>query len=99
MEKALIKLESSSTAIGLMKTPEFTSRTLTYQEEFQVLLYTDGLLELLKDKSLDGKFNQISSAFLDHEVTIFSWLENLVKKESNFPDDISIVEIKNLPKY
>jgi phosphoserine phosphatase RsbU/P len=95
LDNELNKLESSGTALGLVEAPEFTSQKIVYEYEYQILLYTDGLLELLEEKSVKEGFDTISASLLDPNVSIFDWLEDLITKNNDYPDDISILKINN----
>ena len=89
----LLHLESSSTALGLIESPTFTSQSITYINEYQMLLYTDGLLELTKEQSIQENFDVLSSKLLNAKLSVFTWLEDLIQKNGNYPDDVSLVEI------
>ncbi|TWI57226.1 sigma-B regulation protein RsbU (phosphoserine phosphatase) [Halalkalibacter nanhaiisediminis] len=91
----LVDIEPTSTAIGLIEAPEISKKTFSYQKDIDILLYTDGLLELDGEKSLQKNVTKLSSLFINQNISIFDWIETqIIEKSTEFPDDISIVRVK-----
>jgi|SRR5690554_2961761 len=87
-------LEGSGLPVGLFETPEWEVYRVELDRPFRLLLFSDGLLEVIPAKSLDEKENRLLELVSGGSHTIASLSDALgLGKISELPDDIAIVSV------
>jgi len=87
-------LEGSGLPVGLFETPEWELYKVKLDRPFRLLLFSDGLLEVIPAKSLDEKENRLLELVSGGSHTIASLSDALgLDKISELPDDIAIVSV------
>lgn len=87
-------LEGSGLPVGLFETPEWEVYQVSLDRPFRLLLFSDGLLEVIPAKSLDEKENRLLELVSGGSHTIASLSDALgLDNISELPDDIAIVSV------
>ncbi|MBJ6137835.1 PP2C family protein-serine/threonine phosphatase [Marinobacter litoralis] len=87
-------LEGSGLPVGLFEDPEWELYEVKLDRPFRLLLFSDGILEVIPDKSLDEKERTLLELVSGGSHTIASLSEALgLKSISELPDDIAIVSV------
>ncbi|MGC8118966.1 PP2C family protein-serine/threonine phosphatase [Marinobacter sp. VGCF2001] len=87
-------LEGSGLPVGLFESPEWELYQVKLDRPFRLLLFSDGLLEVIPAKSLDEKENRLLELVSGGSHTIASLSAALgLDKISELPDDIAIVSV------
>ncbi|WP_323754469.1 fused response regulator/phosphatase [Marinobacter sp.] len=87
-------LEGSGLPVGLFDEPEWELYEVKLDRPFRLLLFSDGILEVIPDKSLDEKERTLLELVSGGSHTIASLSEALgLKSISELPDDIAIVSV------
>lgn len=84
-------LNSNTLPLGILSECDFKSNSIYYENNFEILLFTDGI-GFLENSSLDKQKHYINKIIKSNE-TIY---ENLVNKVNQYDnnDDISLIQIK-----
>ncbi len=92
-------IEGKGTPVGLFKTPLFRVRELQLPESFKMIMFSDGVFEILTQESTEEKSGYLYSLFTDSASGIESAAGELgLDKRSSFPDDLTFLMIeKNMP--
>lgn len=89
-------LEGSGLPIGLFESPEWEVLELDLPEKFSLVLFSDGILELIKAKNLDAKEQRLLEVVRGGGHTIAALSHALDLDEvSELPDDIAVVLVTN----
>lgn len=87
-------LEGSGLPVGLFEAPEWEVYQVSLDRPFRLLLFSDGLLEVIPAKSLDEKENRLLELVSGGSHTIASLSDALgLDNISELPDDIAIVSV------
>ncbi|MBZ0333526.1 PP2C family protein-serine/threonine phosphatase [Marinobacter sp. AL4B] len=87
-------LEGSGLPVGLFDEPEWDLYQVKLDRPFRLLLFSDGLLEVIPDKTLDEKERTLLELVSGGSHTIASLSEALgLNSISELPDDIAIVSV------
>jgi len=87
-------LEGSGLPVGLFETPEWEVYEVPLDKPFHLILFSDGILEVIKAKSLDEKERTLLELVSGGSHTIASLGEALNLDEiTELPDDIAIVSV------
>lgn len=87
-------LEGSGLPVGLFDAPQWRTYTEALPEGFQLILFSDGILEVINAKSLDHKEKRLLELVSSGRHTIDRLSEALQLEEmSELPDDIAIVTV------
>ncbi|TDT41397.1 sigma-B regulation protein RsbU (phosphoserine phosphatase) [Halospina denitrificans] len=87
-------LEGSGLPVGLFADPHWETYTEPLPEGFRLILFSDGILEVINAKSLDQKEKRLLELVSSGRHTIESLSEALQLEEmSELPDDIAIVTV------
>ncbi|MDY6797285.1 MAG: SpoIIE family protein phosphatase [Pseudomonadota bacterium] len=87
-------LEGRGLPVGLFKEPEWEVYNVTLDRPFHLLLFSDGILEVIEAKSLDIKEKTLLELVSGGRHTIAALSEALHLDEiSELPDDIAIVSV------
>ena len=87
-------LEGSGLPVGLFEAPEWELYQVKLDRPFRMLLFSDGILEVIPAKSLDEKEKTLLELVSGGSHTIASLSDALgLGKISELPDDIAIVSV------
>ena len=87
-------LEGTGLPVGLFETPEWEVYEVPLDKPFHLILFSDGILEVIKAKSLDEKERTLLELVSGGRHTIPSLSEALDLDEiTELPDDIAIVSV------
>ncbi|NMT63671.1 PP2C family protein-serine/threonine phosphatase [Marinobacter orientalis] len=87
-------LEGSGLPVGLFEEPEWEVYEVPLEQPFHLILFSDGILEVIKAKSLDEKEKTLLELVSGGSHTIGSLSEALHLDEiTELPDDIAIVSV------
>jgi sigma-B regulation protein RsbU (phosphoserine phosphatase) len=87
-------LEGSGLPVGLFETPEWEVYEVPLDKPFHLILFSDGILEVIKAKSLDEKEKTLLELVSGGSHTIASLGDALNLDEiTELPDDIAIVSV------
>ncbi|MDI9245439.1 SpoIIE family protein phosphatase [Marinobacter sp. CHS3-4] len=87
-------LEGSGLPVGLFEEPEWEVYEVPLYEPFNLILFSDGILEVIREKSLDEKERRLLEVVSGGSHTIASLSDALNLDEiTELPDDIAIVSV------
>ncbi|WP_417566686.1 PP2C family protein-serine/threonine phosphatase [Marinobacter sp.] len=87
-------LEGSGLPVGLFETPEWEVYEVPLDKPFHLTLFSDGILEVIREKSLDEKERTLLELVSGGRHTIAALSEALNLEEiTELPDDIAIVSV------
>ncbi|MDF0750246.1 SpoIIE family protein phosphatase [Marinobacter sp. 71-i] len=87
-------LEGSGLPVGLFEAPEWEVYEIPLEQPFHLILFSDGILEVIKAKSLDEKEKTLLELVSGGSHTIASLSDALNLDEiTELPDDIAIVSV------
>lgn len=90
-------LEGSGLPVGLFEAPEWEVYDVPLEEPFRLILFSDGILEVIKAKSLDEKEKTLLELVSGGSHTIASLSKALNLDEiTELPDDIAIVSVSDI---
>ncbi|MBL3556852.1 MULTISPECIES: PP2C family protein-serine/threonine phosphatase [Marinobacter] len=90
-------LEGSGLPVGLFEAPEWEVYEVPLEEPFRLILFSDGILEVIKAKSLDEKEKTLLELVSGGSHTIASLSKALNLDEiTELPDDIAIVSVTDI---
>jgi sigma-B regulation protein RsbU (phosphoserine phosphatase) len=90
-------LEGSGLPVGLFENPEWEVYEVALDKPFRLLLFSDGILEVIKAQSLDEKERTLLELVSGGRHTIASLGEALeLDKITELPDDIAIVSVTDI---
>ncbi|MCG7199610.1 response regulator [Marinobacter pelagius] len=92
-------LEGSGLPVGLFEEPQWEVYEVALQQPFRLLLFSDGILEVIQAKSLDEKEQTLLELVSGGSHTIASLNEALsLDGMTELPDDIAIVSVTDTIK-
>jgi phosphoserine phosphatase RsbU/P len=87
-------LEGSGLPVGLFDDPQWEVYEVSLHEPFNLILFSDGILEVIREKSLDEKERQLLEVVSGGRHTIGALSDALNLEEiTELPDDIAIVSV------
>ena len=87
-------LEGSGLPVGLFEEPEWEVYEVPLHEPFNLIMFSDGILEVIREKSLDEKEKTLLEVVSGGRHTIQSLSDALNLDEiTELPDDIAIVSV------
>ncbi|AXS81977.1 MULTISPECIES: PP2C family protein-serine/threonine phosphatase [Marinobacter] len=87
-------LEGSGLPVGLFETPKWEVYEVPLDKPFHLTLFSDGILEVIREKSLDEKERTLLELVSGGRHTIAALSEALNLEEiTELPDDIAIVSV------
>ncbi|MGO1749850.1 MAG: PP2C family protein-serine/threonine phosphatase [Marinobacter sp.] len=87
-------LEGSGLPVGLFETPQWEVYKVPLDKPFHLILFSDGILEVIRQKSLDEKEQRLLELVSGGRHTVASLSEALNLDEiTELPDDIGIVTV------
>ena len=87
-------LEGSGLPVGLFETPEWEVYEVPLNKPFHLTLFSDGILEVIREKGLDEKERTLLELVSGGRHTIASLNEALhLEQITELPDDIAIVSV------
>ena len=85
-------LEGKGKPIGMFEDAEWEVMSLTVPEDFALVAFSDGVLEILPPKDLIDKEQKLLDLLADTQGDIETVCERLsLKERTNSPDDIAIL--------
>lgn len=88
-------LEGRGMPVGLFPEPHFEERKIGKLTEFEVTMFSDGILEMLTDKGMDAKEQRLIDAVLDTKGEGPDSIKEALLPGiiNDAPDDIAIMTI------
>ncbi|MDO6442390.1 MULTISPECIES: PP2C family protein-serine/threonine phosphatase [unclassified Marinobacter] len=87
-------LEGNGLPVGLFESPEWEVYEVALEKPFHLILFSDGILEVIRQKSLDEKEQRLLELVSGGRHTVASLSEALNLDEiTELPDDIGIVTV------
>ena len=87
-------LEGSGLPVGLFESPKWEVYEVPLDKPFHLILFSDGILEVIRQKSLDEKEQRLLELVSGGRHTVASLSEALNLDEiTELPDDIGIVTV------
>jgi serine phosphatase RsbU (regulator of sigma subunit) len=87
-------LDVKGPPVGLLKVAKYKQHFIQLPKCFSIMFMSDGILEILKDKSLKDQENLLLSV-LSLETTVDELIEKIgIKSHKSLPDDITILNIR-----
>jgi len=82
-------------AIGLFDNAQYTQKSVELSDDFELTLFSDGLLEVIKDKSLSEKEDYLLE-LIGKEHNTISELAQIFELEqvTDAPDDITLLQVR-----
>ena len=93
-------LEGKGTPVGLFKTPIFNVKEAVLPKCFKMVLFSDGILEILSDENIKNSEQYLYEMFSNENTDIDKVSQQLgLEKRSFFPDDLTflMIEKNNFP--
>jgi len=91
-------LEGSGLPVGLFESPEWEVYEVPLEKPFRLILFSDGILEVIRAKSLDEKEQTLLELVSGGRHTIASLNQALgLDAITELPDDIAIVSVTDTP--
>jgi len=92
-------LEGSGLPVGLFESPQWEMYKVPLDSPFHLILFSDGILEVIRQKSLDEKEQRLLELVSGGRHTVASLSEALNLDEiTELPDDIGIVTVTDTVK-
>lgn len=90
---AISIIKGKNTPVGLFKKPIFRQQMLSLPEYFKLILFSDGVLEILPEKEISKKEEKLYSIFKkDKNAGVEAIIESLgLEKRVSFPDDLTFL--------
>lgn len=89
-------LTGKGVAVGLLPAPEFEVSTRVLPEKFQIMVFSDGILEVMPGRNLEEKENLLLDVVSTQPRGIESLLASLGLDELEaLPDDIAVLKISD----
>ncbi|KAA3609951.1 MAG: fused response regulator/phosphatase [Calditrichaeota bacterium] len=92
-EKCII-LESKNTPIGIMPDIAFENISVQLEENFFLAFFSDGILDILPQDSLDEKINLLNELCMSDRETFQNFISGLKDNSAGLPDDITVLTIE-----
>lgn len=90
-------LEGKGFPVGIMKHCTYKSTTLDFPKNVQLILFSDGVLEIIKETELPKKEEFLLSMASGSDGTIDYYLKNLeLNGEKELPDDVTMLLLKRV---
>jgi len=90
-------LGGSGLPVGIFKEPEYRNVTVELQETFRLILFSDGILEVMTQESVDEKEQFLLSMVKDGGHNIDTVMRVLgIDKVTGVPDDIAIMTVSSM---
>lgn len=91
-------LEGSGLPVGLFESPEWEVYEVPLEQPFRLILFSDGILEVIRAKSLDEKERTLLELVSGGRHTIAALNQALsLDAITELPDDIAIVSVTDIP--
>lgn len=88
-------LEESGTPVGLFSAPDFIEAGTVLPEGGSLLIISDGILEFMKEGSIEEKQQKLLTLFGEHEPDIGDALQKLgLAMPAALPDDITLLLVR-----
>lgn len=91
-------IESNGLPVGLFDEAEYSAHTIKLPEQFNLFLFSDGVLEILPQKTLKEKQAHLLTLPVGEDLKIEDLTSQLhLEKADNLPDDIAMLLISRRP--
>ena len=91
-------LEGKGTPVGLFKTPVFNVKEIALPKSFKMIMFSDGILEILTDESIEDSEKYLHGIFSDDNVDVDKISQQLdLENREYFPDDLTFLMIEKYP--
>jgi sigma-B regulation protein RsbU (phosphoserine phosphatase) len=87
-------LESKNTPIGIMPEISFENNKIQLDKNFFLAFFSDGILDILPQESLDKKIDFLTDLSTSGTVAFQNFLSGLKDNSSGLPDDITVLTIE-----
>lgn len=88
-------LEGKGFPVGIMKQSSYKSTTLDFPKNVQLILFSDGVLEIIKESELPKKESYLLSLAEKSDGTVGYFLKNLeLLDKKELPDDVTFLLLK-----
>ncbi len=93
--KRTVAITDKGTPVGLFRSPIFRANEIELPEKFSMMIISDGILEILNQKTTEDKTSFLHS-LLEHEKGDIDTIVNIIglDNRSSFPDDVTFLMIK-----
>lgn len=87
-------LQGSGFPVGLFENVEFEEQRISLPERFSLILFSDGILEILQQNSLEAKEQYLLQVFAERPLSLEATVEALKLSEvRDAPDDIAVLSV------
>ena len=87
-------LQGRAMPVGLFREAEYEEYRIPLEQDFALLLFSDGILEIMPEPTLNNKEDALLAAAVESKGDIFRLAEALgVSDKAEVPDDIAMVSI------
>ena len=94
-ETKITVLEGKGTPVGLFRTPIFNVREMTLPECFKMIMFSDGILEILSDDHIKNSDQYLHEVFSKKNIDIDIISQQLgIENRTFFPDDLTFLMIE-----
>lgn len=91
-------IETNGLPVGLFERVDYQSNTLALPDRFDLFLFSDGILEILPQKTLKEKQDYLLTLSVGENLKMEDLTRSLaMEKAGNLPDDIAILLISRRP--
>lgn len=92
-------LEGKGFPVGIMKQATFQRHTLKLNEKMSLLMFSDGIAEILPEKDMELKEKLLLSMITEGDGSIEFLIEKLglLDNKKNLPDDVTMLSLKYIP--
>lgn len=95
-------LEGKGFPVGIMKQASYQKMTIPLKENMRLLMFSDGIAEILPEKDMEAKNNLLLSMVAEGNGSIEYLLEKLglenqAQTKKNLPDDVTILALQFNP--
>jgi len=88
-------LEGKGTPVGLFKMPVFNLKEVTLPKCFKMIMFSDGILEILTSESIEDSDKYLHEIFSNDSVDVDKISEQLdLENREYFPDDLTFLMIE-----
>lgn len=92
-----IFLQGEGMAVGIIKNAKFSVQTIPFPAASTLALFSDGIFEIMKEKSLEAKEKILCDLLSSSDVKIEDILHTLgLDTQSEFPDDITLLLVNRV---
>ncbi|MCP4179815.1 MAG: SpoIIE family protein phosphatase, partial [bacterium] len=80
--------------VGLLKIANYKTDSIKLPQEFSIMFMSDGILEILKDKSLKEQEKELLDMF-NLETSVYDLIKKIgIDTQNSLPDDITLLNVR-----